>query len=252
MSPSGALSGALVIGEKKSHLPFSNADHHALQALCQQIGLLHDHALLEVEQTEVVIAERTRIARELHDTLAQGFAGIGLHLDLGMRQSAQEQSRWHMEQARQLATESLAAARRSVHDLRTMAGTGTDLGEMVKAMATQLVPKFEVHCTVNTVYTGPMPLDVSQQVFRIAQESITNIIKHSQASRVDVLVRVERHEVVLEVRDNGRGFDASDAVDAKYGLAGMRERARDLKATLDVVSAPGAGTTVRVTAPVAP
>jgi len=249
MAPSGVLSGALLMSEKKSHQVYSAADRRALSAVANQIGLLHDHALLELEQSEIVVAERTRIARELHDTLAQGFAGIGLHLDLGMRQSAQEQARWHMEQARQLATESLAAARRSVHDLRLMTGTAADLGEMVKAMANQLAPKFDVHCTVTTDYTGPVPLDVSQQMFRIAQESMTNVIKHSEASRVDIAMRVQADQVSLEVRDNGRGFDPAGPRGAAYGMTGMRERARQINATLDVESRPGQGTLIRVTAP---
>lgn len=252
LAPGGHLSGALFVSQKKSHVPYADADDHALRSLARQIGLLHDHALLEVEQSEVLVAERTRIARELHDTLAQGFAGIGLHLDLGMRHSApeQEQARWHMEQARQLATESLAAARRSVHDLRVMTGTGADLGEMVKAMAGQMAPKFDVHCTVTADYNGPIPLEMSQQLFRIAQESMTNIIKHSAASRVDIAMDVKAHEVSLLIRDNGRGFDVAGPRAAAYGLTGMRERAHQIRATLDVESRPEEGTTVRVVAPV--
>lgn len=250
VAPSGALSGALLMSEKKSHVPYSAADRRAAMAVTHQIGLLHDHALLELEQSEIVVAERTRIARELHDTLAQGFAGIGLHLDLGMRQAAQEQARWHMEQARQLATESLAAARRSVHDLRVMTGTGTDLGEMIKAMASQLAPKFAVHCEVTTNHSGPVPLEISQQLFRIAQESMTNIIKHSEASRVDIAMQVRTDRVWLEIRDNGRGFDPDGPRNTAYGVTGMRERARQINATLEVDSALGRGTVVRVTAPV--
>jgi len=167
-----------------------------------------------------------------------------------MRQAAQEQARWHMEQPRKLATESLAAARRSVDELRMMTGTGTDLGEMIKAMASQLAPKFDVNDEVTGDYSGPVPLEVSQRLFRIAQESMTNIIRHSEASRADIAIRVQADGVWLEIRDDGRGFEPNGPRHAAYGMTGTRERALQIHATLEVDSGPGRGTVIRVAAPV--
>lgn len=245
MSPSGELLGAVLVAGKKSHLPYSSRDRQVLLALGAQIGLMLDHALLEQERVEVVVAERTRIARELHDTLAQGFAGIGLHLDLGIRETSHEQSQWHMTEARRLARESLASARRSVHDLRSAPEGRVEVGQLLRSMMERLAPAFETHCEIDDESIALLPDQMRHHVLRVAQEALTNIVKHSGATRVIVKLFRRDDGLVLEVVDNGRGLDAAVGAGG-YGLVGMRERAKLINAELEIDGAPGKGTSVRL------
>lgn len=245
MSPSGELLAAVLVAGKKSHLPYSSRDWQVLLALGAQIGLMLDHALLEQERVEVVVAERTRIARELHDTLAQGFAGIGLHLDLGIRETSHEQSQWHMTEARRLARDSLASARRSVHDLRSAPEGRVEVGQLLRSMMERLAPAFETHCEIDDASIAMLPDRMRHHVLRVAQEALTNIVKHSGATRVDVKLFGDGGVLVLEVVDNGRGLDAAVGAGG-YGLVGMRERATLLNAELEIDGAPGKGTAVRL------
>ena len=245
MSPSGELLGAMLIAGKKSHLPYSARDRQVLLTLGAQMGLMLDHALLERERVEVVVAERTRIARDLHDTLAQGFAGIGLHLDLGIRETSHEQSQWHMSEARRLARESLASARRSVHDLRSATEGRVEVGQLLRNMMERLAPAFETHCEIDDESIAVLPDQMRHHVLRVAQEALTNIVKHSGATRVNVRLFRRDDELVLEVVDNGRGLDAAVGAGG-YGLVGMRERATLLNAELEVGGTPAKGTAVRL------
>jgi len=250
-SPSAQLLGALLVGEKKSHLPYSLRDRQVLSALGTQIGLMLDHALLERERVDVVVAERTRIARELHDTLAQGFAVIGLHLDLGIQEASHGQSQWHMAEARRLARESLASARRSVHDLRSAAEQHLNVGQLLRDMTARLAPAFQVHHAIDETTAARVPEQTRQHLLRVAQEALTNVVKHSGASRVEVTLRREADALVLEVDDDGKGFVRSSVGHDGYGIVGMHERARLVDAHLDVDSTPGRGTTVRLRVPMA-
>jgi len=251
VSPSGELLGAVLVAGKKSHLPYSRRDRQVLLALGAQIGLMLDHALLEQERVEVVVAERTRIARELHDTLAQGFAGIGLHLDLGIRETSHEQSQWHMSEARRLARESLASARRSVHDLRSAPEGRVEVGPLLRSMMERLAPAFETHCEIDDASIAMLPDQMRHHLLRVAQEALTNIVKHSGATRVIVKLFRKDDGLVLEVVDNGRGLDAEVGAGG-YGLVGMRERAKLLNAELEISGTPGKGTAVRLRVHAAP
>jgi signal transduction histidine kinase len=252
VAPGGDLLGAMFISEKKSHLPYSERDRQVLLTLGRQLGLLLDHAWLEQERVDVVVAERTRIARDLHDTLAQGFAAIGLHLDLGIQQASHEQAQWHMEEARRLARESLASARRSVHDLRASADRNVDVPLLLRRMIDHLSPAFEVRSTIDGAGMEQLSDHARQHVLRVAQEALTNIVKHSQATRIDVALRVSAGEMVLEVRDDGRGFDSTRPGRPEgYGIVGMRERSRLLGASLEVASEQNEGTRVTLRVPVA-
>ncbi|MBI3209257.1 MAG: GAF domain-containing protein [Candidatus Solibacter usitatus] len=249
ISEENVLSGILVLGEKKSELPYTEEDRHLLEVLAGQLALAHQNDLLATERSEAVVEERNRIARELHDTLAQGFAGINLHLESGKRliESDADQARIHVEQAGALARTSLAEVRRSVHDLRT---PESELLTVLQTLAAQFAGIFPIEIDAKThgaLYgTARVPPNVTQTLFRIAQECITNSIKHSGATRAGIRVNLWPDRVELEVSDQGRGFTSSAADRIGWGLAGMRERARQIEADLQILSEPGTGTTVRV------
>lgn len=243
-----SLVGAILLGEKKSQLPWTSAEVHALEAVATQLALAHENRLLETSRAEAVIEERTRIARELHDTLAQGFAGINLHLESGRRliEKDADQARWHLEQAGSLARSSLSEARQSVHDLRAMTAA-SELPETLRRLAGQLSGQVTIDFEVVTEYSGPFPSETAQVLYRIAQESLTNAVKHAAARTIALRLELWPDRVEVEVRDDGRGFDPSHPSEG-YGLQGMRERARAAQVTLTVDSAPGQGTRVRAIA----
>jgi signal transduction histidine kinase/ligand-binding sensor domain-containing protein len=202
-----------------------------------------------------VLQERARLAREIHDTLAQAFVGIGSQLDvveMKLPDSA-EDAKGSLELARRMAQHSLTEARRSVLDLRTAALDHQDLTTALKsctvmwAAGSNVDVQVEVHGD-----TAAVPPDVSHQVLRIAQEAFSNVLKHSGASRVVVDLGVDARQLDLQVGDNGCGFEPRDvfsSANGHFGLMGMRERAERVNGELHLESRPGQGTQVHIQVP---
>jgi signal transduction histidine kinase len=203
----------------------------------------------------LVLEERARLAREIHDTLAQGFVGISSQLD-AVAQSMPEgetPARSYLELARRMARHSLTEARRSVMDLRASVLEGQDLIQAIESGTRQLTAGTGVEVSVEV--SGPvkqLPGEMEQHLLRIAQEAVTNVLKHAQASRIRVKLQLEARRLFLRIIDNGRGFDQQDAFATRgghFGLLGMRERAERLGGELKLASQPGKGTEVEVTVP---
>ncbi|MBS1857404.1 MAG: hypothetical protein JST11_18695 [Acidobacteria bacterium] len=203
----------------------------------------------------LVLEERARLAREIHDTLAQGFVGISSQLDAVAQSMPEGESpaRIYLELARRMARHSLTEARRSVMDLRSSALEDQDLAAAIEAGTKQLTAGSGVEVSVEV--TGPvkeLPPELEQHLLRIAQEAVTNVLKHAQASRIWVKLHLEAKRLFLRIVDNGRGFDQQDAFASRgghFGLIGMRERAERLGGELRLASRPGEGTQVEVTVP---
>jgi signal transduction histidine kinase/ligand-binding sensor domain-containing protein len=203
----------------------------------------------------LVLEERARLAREIHDTLAQGFVGISSQLDAVAQSMPEGDSTAHvyLELARRMARHSLTEARRSVMDLRSSALEDQDLAAAIEAGTKQLTAGSGVEVSVEV--TGPvkeLPPEMEQHLLRIAQEAVTNALKHAQASRIWVKMHLEAKRLFLRIVDNGRGFDQQGAFASRgghFGLIGMRERAERLGGELRLVSQPGEGTQVEITVP---
>jgi signal transduction histidine kinase/ligand-binding sensor domain-containing protein len=203
----------------------------------------------------LVLDERARLAREIHDTLAQGFVGISSQLDAVAMSMPPESTpaRSYLELARRMARHSLTEARRSVMDLRASALDGQDLAQAIESGTKQLTAGSGVEVSVEV--TGPvkeLPQEMEQHLLRIAQEAVTNVLKHAQASRIWVKLHLEARRLFLRIVDNGRGFDQENAFASRgghFGLLGMRERAERLGGELSLASHPGEGTKVEVTVP---
>ena len=201
------------------------------------------------------VEERNRLARELHDTIAQGLTATTLQiesadvlLDLG---SNAERARESLRRALSITQSNLEEARRSVLDLRAAPLEGRSLSEALKA----LVNEWEAETGAATRFQAvngrrPLPPRVEVALYRICQEALTNVARHAEAERVTVRLIATTEQVQLIVEDDGRGFDASEAVD-RHGLVGMNERTRMLGGTLDLRARPGAGTRVQVAVPLA-
>jgi len=202
------------------------------------------------------LAERQRLARDIHDTLAQGFVSIVLQLQAAEAELPEDaaEAREHLERARRTARDNLAEARRLVWDLRPEALAAAPLGEALGRLAGRVAEETGMAATA-TVTGTPRPLSADAEVtlLRVTQEALANVTRHANAGRVAVTLSYMDSEAALDVRDDGTGFaPAADGhgPDGGLGLRGMRERVEALGGRLAVESAPGAGTTIAVTVPV--
>ena len=224
-----------------------------LSTIAYQVGIAIERARLAEESTRLARAEeRARIAREIHDTLAQGLTAIGLDVEGALRHldGNPTLARERLERALGTARGSLEEARRSVLNLRAPLA-GKPLAEALAGLARAFTSETGVRVHVSSGGEIALPLRVEAELFRIAQEALANIRKHANAKEVDLGLQAEPGRVRLSIRDDGRGFDprSAGAEDGSYGLEGMKERARLLGGTLRVRSRPGRGTAVTVSAP---
>ena len=228
----------------------------AIAALAS-IGLAHKMRLRHVRNRfRLVLEERVRLAREIHDTLAQGFVGISSQLDavaMCMPEDASTAAR-HLNTAREMARHSITEARRSVMDLRTSVLDKQGLAAALESGARLWADGSGVDLTLNLApLPSELPREVEQQLLRITQEAVANAVKHASATKISVQLRAERKTLYLRICDNGCGFCQDSAVsphDGHFGLAGMKERAQRISGELLVKSSPGNGTEVELTLPI--
>ncbi|HIP72610.1 MAG TPA: GAF domain-containing protein [Anaerolineae bacterium] len=196
------------------------------------------------------VEERNRLAREIHDTLVQGLTAVSLQLesaDALLEAGANPDAvRQKVEQALLLTRANLEEARRSVMDLRAAPLQGRTLEEALAVLAEQ------ADVTVDLQVTGsrPLPPRVESGLYRIAQEALTNIGRHAQATQVRLALTMTPDQVALTVEDNGRGFDPEAVLENKFGLIGMNERVRLLDGRFRLESSEGEGTRLEVVVPV--
>jgi len=222
--------------------------HQASLAL--QITQLAEHG-----KRSAVLEERNRMAREIHDTLSQGFTGIIVQLEAAedVLEEAPEEVETvldHIARARTLARESLAEARRSVWELRPQALEHGDL----PAALSHLVRR----STLGTGLRGEFLLegspralspDIEEHFLRISQEALANVLQHAQAHTVRVTLTFDPHQVLLCVEDDGQGTNSASSRQNGFGLISMKERSERLGGGLTVTSQPGHGTKLLVTVP---
>jgi signal transduction histidine kinase len=198
------------------------------------------------------------MAREIHDTLAQGFTGIILQLEATEQALGEtnDDVQKHLNQARSLARKSLAEARRSVWNLSPQALEQLRLDEAIK----HEVDRFKHDNDIDATYTQygdrrDIPPEMGTALFRICQESLANVAKHAQATRVELVLDFEGAEIELTIKDNGAGFALDeDGIVGKsggFGLISMRERALGQNGKFNVQSEKGRGTTITVSFPLA-
>jgi signal transduction histidine kinase len=208
---------------------------------------LHSARIAESVKSAAIAEERNRLARDIHDTLAQALALIVMQLQRAESKlgTAWESARAPLETVRQLATEGLAQARRSVSMLRPPV-TPHGLIQAVQESADLVRGYF--HGDLEVSLTGtPRALDrsVEEELFAIVREALTNAAKHSHATRITVDVTyLEPRCVRVAVTDDGKGFDPEQPRNGRYGLVGMYERAGRIGAAITLATEPGAGTEI--------
>jgi two-component system NarL family sensor kinase len=225
-----------------------------LSTIAYQLGIAIERARLAEDATRLARAEeRTRMAREIHDTLAQGLTAIALNIEGAMHRldTHPDQARQRLERALAMARENLEEARRSVLDLRSAARLeGKPLAEALAGLARSFTSDTGVPVDVHASDVDGLSLRAESELFRIAQEALTNIRKHANAHSVDIGLRRRGLQLILSIRDDGRGFAVRTSRGDGQGVIGMRERAKLLGGRLEVSSSAGEGTRVVARVPV--
>lgn len=232
---------------------FGPRDIEIVTLFAHQAAVAIENArLYEQARVLAVAEERNRMAREIHDTLAQGFTGIILQLEVAqsLLEGEEPAARERMLRAQELARTSLREARRSVWNLRPSSLQGRTLPEALRAHLTEWRGQTGIATDLG-VAGGARPLapETEDTLLRVAQEALNNIYKHARARRVELLLTFSPEAVQLRVDDDGSGFaGAGNPADGGgFGLVSMRERANRLGGTLTIESTPGEGTRVEVT-----
>jgi signal transduction histidine kinase len=222
------------------------------QRLIEQLQTTREE-LAAAERQAGTLAERQRLARDLHDTLTQGFASVVLLLEAAQESLATGRPvDRHIQQALRSARDNLAESRRVVWALRPRPLAERPLPQAIRELAGRLAEETGLHA--ETVVTGtarPLGAEVEEALLRVAQEALANVRKHAAASRVTVTLSYLDDAVTLDVADDGVGFDQAGtaAVAGGLGLAAMGERVGALGGSQVIESAPGEGTTIAVEVP---
>lgn len=211
-------------------------------------------AVVKVAETGTIFAERQRIARDLHDSVAQGFTGVILHLEAAasaLDLGREETSRRHLSEARKAAKFGLAEARRSVYALRDEATSDNSfVDELVNWVSPHIAAAgIELRAESSGAPFGIDP-NYSDVLLKIAREVATNVIKHARATHFFVDIKFSGPNLLIEFRDNGVGFDASQATKG-FGLVGIRERTHSIGCHLSLSSELGVGTRLVLNCPFA-
>ena len=233
--------------------PYRPEEIELAQALAHQAMLaIQLNEFAERSRQAAVLEERNRLARDIHDTLAQGFTGVIVQLEAvedAIACCRRKEANAHLQRAAELARRSLNEARRSVHALRPEALQGGNFWEALKGLIKNTTAGTALHTTFNL--HGKMrhlPLVWQENLLHIGQEALTNALKYAHPRNFETRLTFNTKEVRLELRDDGDGFKIKERHDG-FGLTGMRERADQMGGKLKITSARGKGTKVVVSLP---
>jgi two-component system, NarL family, sensor kinase len=233
----------------------SREELQILHTVGDMLGTAVERARLFAKSAEAGAAEeRNRLAREIHDTLAQGLAAATLHLETAeaLLEAGAEADRIQpvVHQALETTRQNLNDARRSVLDLRATPLQGRTLHDALESLCLELSDTLARGIDFQAVgSTQPLPTTVGVGLYRIAQEALANVTRHAGATSASVRLDARPDRVILTIEDTGRGFDVDEPHPGRFGLTGMSERAKLLGGTLEVESTAGVGTRVRAIVP---
>jgi len=207
-------------------------------------------------ETEAVLDERNRLASELHDTLEQGLTGIAMQLEAAARgnEATAPAARRHLELARTMIRQSQAEVRRSVWNLRSQVLDEHDLTDAIRISITQMVAATPLEVRFEQINTPiRLPEMIENNLLRLVQEAVTNVLKHAGASLLTIRLEYETYQLKLVITDNGRGFDEATIPTpdhGHFGLSGMHERMKRIGGKLHILGRAGEGTTIEATIPI--
>ena len=250
-------------GQVNGRLTFRFTEERDFQAEELEIArALATQASLAIQLTQLaktarqsaVLVERNRLAGEIHDSLAQNFAGISMQLSVATEamQMKSKDAFSHVERATDLARFGLSEARRSALSLRSDIIEESGLIEALRRLVERANIPGLLWCSFRSskVREESLPPSVQQDLFRIAQEAISNAIRHARPTAITVSLRRNPPNLVLKIRDNGSGIADSRSSGEGFGFGNMRARAKNIGAELDIRSSAGSGTSVVVRLPI--
>jgi len=248
----GQLEGAIGLRFTQKRV-FRTEEMELAQALANQAMLAMQLTRLSAESREsAVIAERNRMARDIHDTLAQGFTGVIVQLEAAADATSKgliNEAAEHHNRAVNLARDSLKEARRSVRALRPKELDDKNLSEALDILIRKMTEGTVVQAEfILRGIPQELPPEWDENLLRIVQEVLTNVLRHAQASHFKAQIAFTQHDVRLDLRDNGCGFDPAFVNDG-FGLLGMKERVQALGGQLTIQSTTGKGTVVLIALP---
>jgi PAS domain S-box-containing protein len=204
-------------------------------------------------QQSAVLEERTRLAGEIHDSLAQCFTGITMQLEMAkeVKTDKDDEAFNYLERANDLARFGLAEARRSVMSLQSMTAKNSGLIESLQTLAERSTIAGRLRCSFrsNLEDDESVPVGIRQDLLRIAQEAISNALRYAKSTAISVNLRSNQQNLVLEVKDDGIGIPTEAETKEGFGFANMRARVKKLNGSLEIRTALGSGTTIIVRVP---
>ncbi len=240
----GRVSGGLILLFENHHA-FKDEELHLASLLADQASLAIANAQLRAQaEQSAVAAERSRLARDLHDAVTQTLFTTSLIADVLPRiwERNPEEGKARLEQIRQLTRGALAEMRTLLLELRPATLTETNLADLIRQLCLAFTGRTQIQVDVSVEGEFVLPPDVQVAFYRIAQELLNNVAKHAQASHVTVRLTEVTGQILLRVSDDGKGFDLQSVPSGHMGLGIIRERAAAIGATMDVDSRPGGGT----------
>jgi signal transduction histidine kinase len=223
------------------------------QAIANQAAIAIENAqLYEQAQALVAVEERQKLARELHDSVSQALYGIAIGLHTARIQLDRDQAKLpeSLEDLLSLAEAALAEMRALIFELRPESLEREGLVSALSKQGAALQARYDMLVQTDLGEEPALPLTVKQELYRIAQEALHNTVKHAQASKVDLVLRRTANTVILEVCDDGVGFDPLGSYPGHLGLHSMQERVSHLGGSFQIESAPGQGTHLLTQVPV--
>ncbi len=228
-------------------------DLRLLNTIGDMLSIAVERAQLFAHSIELGAAEeRNRLAREIHDTIAQGLTAITLQLETAdaLLDQDPQKARAAVHKALSLTRANLDEARRSVLDLRAAPLERQTFCEALRHLAEQYASEW--HFEVEFEVIGgdrPLPISVEAGLYRMAQEALTNVVRHAKAQHVCIQFTTMPDHLELLIEDDGQGFDPEALAKGRFGLVGLNERAKLLGGTLEVCSVPGEGTDLTISVP---
>jgi len=222
-----------------------------LSTIGLQVGVAIERARLADESAMLARAdERTRLAREIHDTLAQGLTALALQIETALQHVGRdpERVRERLEKALQTARTNLDDARRSVDNLRAGALAGKPLAQALASLAREFTSESGVRVDLDMKGSCELLLQIEAELYRIAEQALANVRQHADARTVSITLSCSKKFVTLVIGDDGRGFNTRRVPAGRHGIEGMRERASVAGGTLRIASSPK-GTTLTVKVP---
>jgi PAS domain S-box-containing protein len=241
------IGGIGVAHEKQNHFTPHHADL-ALSVANQAAITLINAELYGNAQALAVLEERQRLARNLHDAINQSLFSAGLIAEVLPRlwDRDQEEARRSLEDLRKLTRGAMAEMRALLAELRPSTLTDAELGDLLRLLGNAFTGRTNIPARVTILGEGILPAEVQVAIYRICQEALNNVAKHSAASLVEIDLKHEENAIELSIHDNGQGFDPERTASGHYGLSMMQERAEGVGARLSIRSQPGQGTELTI------